>query len=58
MQSGPDFRPQLAGMDIHYLAPSEDDLHRAMARYTEWLDGQLILASVDQNQVIKKGQPI
>ncbi len=50
----------LQGMDIHYLAPSEDDLHRAMERYTEWLDGQLILASVDQNvdQVIKKGQPI
>jgi integrase len=46
----------LQGMDIHYLAPSADDLHRAMERYTEWLDGQLFLASVDQNvdQVIKK----
>ncbi len=28
-------------MDLHYLAPSEDDLHRAMAKYTEWLDGQM-----------------
>jgi integrase len=37
----------LQGMDVHYMAPSEDDLHRAMERYTEWLDGQLILASVD-----------
>jgi integrase len=47
----------LHGMDAHYMAPSIDDLHRAMARYTEWLDGQLILASVDQNvdQEAKKG---
>jgi hypothetical protein len=29
-------------MDIHYLAPSEDDLYRAMAKYTEWFDGQLL----------------
>ena len=29
----------LQGMDIHYMAPSEDDLHRAMGDYTEWLDG-------------------
>ncbi len=28
-------------MDLHYLAPSEDGLHRAMAKYTEWLDGQM-----------------
>jgi len=39
------------------MAPSIDDLHRAMEKYTEWLDGQLILASVDQNvdQEVKKG---
>ena len=37
----------LHGMDIHYMAPSEEDLHRAMARYTEWLDDQLNLQSVD-----------
>jgi integrase len=37
----------LHGMDVHYMAPSEEDLHRAMARYTEWLDGQLNLQSVD-----------
>jgi hypothetical protein len=45
-------------MDVHYMAPSEDDLHRAMGRYTEWLDGQLNSASVDQNvdQEGKKGQ--
>jgi len=39
----------LHGMDVRYMAPSEEDLHRAMARYTEWLDGQLILQSVDHN---------
>jgi integrase len=46
------------GMDVHYLSPSEDDLHRAMGRYTDWLDGQLNLQSVDHivDQVIKKGQ--
>ena len=43
-----------------HSGPPEDDLHRAMERYTKWLDGQLILASVDQtvDQVTKKGQPI
>jgi integrase len=39
----------LHGMDVHYMAPSEEDLHRAMARYTEWLDGQLNLQSVDHS---------
>jgi len=49
----------LHGMDVHYMSPSEDDLHRAMARYTDWLDGQLKLQSVDHivDQAIKKGQP-
>jgi integrase len=36
----------LQGMDIHYMVPSEDDLHRAMEKYTEWLDGQM--QGVDQ----------
>jgi integrase len=36
----------LKGMDVHYMAPSEDDLIQAMARYTTWLDGQM--QSVDQ----------
>ena len=36
-------------MDVHYMAPSEKDLHRAIARYTEWLDAQLILQSVDHS---------
>jgi integrase len=31
----------LQGMDAHYIAPSEDDLHRAMSKFTEWLDGQM-----------------
>lgn len=36
----------LHGLDVHYMAPSEDDLHQAMRQYTEWLDSQ-ILQSVD-----------
>ena len=40
------------------MAPSEDDFHRAMGRYTDWLDGQLKLQSVDHivDQGIIKGQ--
>jgi hypothetical protein len=37
------------GMDVHNMAPSEEDLHRTMARYTKWLDGQLILQGVDHS---------
>jgi integrase len=44
----------LNGMDIFYMAPAEDDLAAAMARYTHWLDDQI--ANVDQtvDQVIRK----
>ena len=38
----------LQGMDVHYLVPSEDDLHQAMSRYTDWLD-ERISANVSQN---------
>lgn len=38
----------IEGMDVHYLAPSEDTLRDAMVRYTEWLDCELDSASVDQ----------
>lgn len=31
----------LEGMDVHYLAPTEESLKVAMDKYTEWLDGQL-----------------
>ena len=31
----------LTGMDAHYLAPPAEDLIRAMARYSAWLDVQL-----------------
>jgi len=31
----------LHGMDVHYMAPSIEDPHRAMAKYTAWLDGEL-----------------
>jgi integrase len=32
---------KLQGMDVHYMAPSEDDLHRAMDIFTAWLDAQI-----------------
>ena len=35
----------LHGMDAHYMSPSIEDLQRAMARYTEWLDSQLLIVS-------------
>ncbi len=41
----------LHGMDAHYMAPSIKDLHRAMARYTEWLDGQFANVSQTVNIV-------
>ncbi|MDD3582132.1 MAG: site-specific integrase [Desulfobacca sp.] len=37
----------LKGMDVHYIAPSEEDLKQAMDRYTAWLDAEI--QSVDQN---------
>jgi hypothetical protein len=50
----------LQGMDVHYLAPTDDDLKRAMDKFTEWLDDQLDAASgnveqtVDQKKKTKK----
>jgi integrase len=46
----------LHGMDIHYLVPSEDDLHRAMSKCTEWLDGQLLANSAFVSQNVNNGQ--
>jgi integrase len=31
----------LQGMDARYISPSEDDLHWAMKKYTEWVDEQI-----------------
>ena len=38
----------LQGMDIHYIAPSGEVLRKAMDKYTQWLDGELNFANVDQ----------
>ena len=40
----------LQGMDIHYIAPSDDDLKKAMVKYTNWLDSRIenVDQSVDQ----------
>jgi integrase len=48
----------LHGMDVHYMAPSEDDLHAAMAKYTAWLDDQMQSVDhlVDQAQKETTGQ--
>ena len=41
----------LKEMDAYYLKPSDDGLHKAMDRYTGWLDEQIAdaFASVAQN---------
>jgi len=31
----------LKGMDVHYLAPSDESLKEAMDRYTRWLDEKI-----------------
>jgi integrase len=36
----------LEGMDVHYLKPSDDDLHAAMEKYSSWLEDEI--ANVDQ----------
>jgi integrase len=41
----------LKGMDVHYLRPTEDDLHRAIAKYTAWLDSQIADVSHSASQV-------
>ena len=35
----------LKGMDVHYMAPSDDSLKEAMDKYTRWLDEQIAEAS-------------
>lgn len=39
----------LSGMDAFYIKPTEEDLHRAMDKYTRWIDRQLKSANSDQN---------
>jgi len=45
----------LLGMDIHYMAPSEEDLHRAMGVYTEWLNAQIASVSDIVSNYQKRG---
>ncbi len=49
----------LTGMDVHYLSPSEEDLHRAMEIYTAWLDAQMQDAYLGQQlgQQLSKNNP-
>lgn len=41
----------LAGMDAFYMSPSDEDLHRAMKKFTVWLDEKMAtkLKNSDQN---------
>ena len=39
----------LKGIDVHYISPEDKDLHRAMEKYTSWLDGQLEKQNVDHS---------
>jgi hypothetical protein len=43
----------LKGMDIHYIAPSGDDLHRAMGIYPAWIDAQFANRDHFRDQVNK-----
>ena len=40
----------LKGMDRYYMAPSEDDLARAMERFTAWLDNEFAFSEQDSEQ--------
>ena len=31
----------MTGMDVHYVAPTEETLKEAMGKYTLWLDAQI-----------------
>ena len=43
----------LKGMDVHYIAHSDETLKRAMDKYTKWLDKKLADAAVGQQKVNK-----
>jgi integrase len=45
----------LTGMDVHYISPSEEDLHRAIAIYTAWFDAQVQSVAQNVAQKAKKG---
>ena len=45
----------LQGMDAHYLKPSDEDLRKAMDKYTEWLDEKVSeISSSYGNRLIEK----
>ncbi len=44
----------LQGMDMHYLAPSEDTLKEAMSKYTAWIDEKLAETSQLLTKVLTK----
>jgi len=41
----------LKGMDEYYMKPSEEDLHRAMGKYTAWVDDQFAIVDQTDDQV-------
>ncbi len=45
----------IEGMDNYYMVPSDEDLTRAMGKYTHWFDKKMsyILENVDQNVDLK-----
>jgi hypothetical protein len=45
----------LHGMDIHYLVPTEENLRKAMDRYMERQDGELVGVRVDKTRKILQG---
>jgi integrase len=45
----------LHGMDVHYMAPSIEDLHRAMGIYTAWIDAEIQSVAQNVAHEAKKG---
>ena len=46
----------LKGMDIHYLAPSDESLRDAMEKYTGWLDEKIAEAQNLLTKVLTKNE--
>ena len=43
----------LQGMDVHYMAPNEETLKKAMDKYTSWLDEELSKLVIDDQGKIR-----
>ena len=44
----------LKGMDVHYMAPGEDALRKAMDKYTHWIDNEILNLDHSLDPRVKK----